>query len=97
MSVPNRKFYVEVSVRTPEATIINRQEAKDWPHTLRIAREMATGMFPEDPMSNRTFNRGVFFYQNHNDFGDEVVIRPIAVIEGSEEFAEVKIQPKVAA
>lgn len=73
------RYYVEVSVFSQGAMITKEQPVRDWREAVNKAQEMATQMFPEDPMSSRVFRAGQYEYSNQNDFGEPVVIRPVAL------------------
>lgn len=71
------KFFVEITVATEGAFITKHEPAKDWTHSVTLAQELATKMFPEDPMSSRVFRSGRYEYTSVNDFGEPVLIRPV--------------------
>lgn len=76
------KYFVEVTVRVEAGTsVIKREPSESWPSCLGMAQKMAMQMFREDPMTSRVFRNGIMAYTNTNDFGDPVLIRPIAVMD----------------
>ncbi len=58
--------------------LTHRTEGRSYNDCLTLAQEQARSMFPEDPMSIRTFRAGRVMYVNRNDLGDLVMIRPMA-------------------
>jgi hypothetical protein len=81
------KFFVEVRTKLPTMLVIKREPAPNWGAAVHLAQHMATQMFPEDPMSSRSFRNGRYTYINRNDMGDPVSIRPLASLEEGIEIA----------
>lgn len=71
-------YFVEVTVWSGGTLITKHEPTDNWNSAMTKAQQMAVAMFPEDPMSNRTFRSGRYMYTNVNDFGEPVVIRPVA-------------------
>jgi hypothetical protein len=90
------KYGVEVLVAIGSSThVIKRHDAQSATNALRKAQELAMSMFPEDPMSSRTFNTGRYVYTNKNDLGDLVVIRPFMEAGGRRSKPHVKEEQAV--
>lgn len=71
-------YFVEVTVQSNGALITKHEPARDWNGALVLAQNLAVKMFPEDPMASRLFRAGRYAYTNRNDFGEPVIIRPVA-------------------